>query len=209
MKDDSAINIFGLIRHAQTVWNQEKRMQGQSDSPLTGEGEDQARKWGPQLQLFNLDLIVSSNAGRALRTAALINATLQVPLIVDIRLREQNWGEWTGKTLKQIKKQFPGLLFEQETAGWGFCPPGGENRDSVWTRSLEALKETAKKWPGTKILVITHEGIIKSLIYRLAKREFLPKEDHLLCNNHLHWLICNRKELGIKKINALALSGSG
>lgn len=209
MKDDSAINTFGLMRHAQTVWNQDKRIQGQSDSPLTEEGEDQARKWGPQLQLFNLDLIVSSNAGRALKTAALINATLQVPLIVDIRLREQDWGEWTGKTLKQIKKQVPELLFEQEAAGWGFCPPGGENRASVWARSLEALKEAAKKWPGTKILVITHEGVIKSLVYRLAKRKFFPNEDHLLCNHHLHWLLGNRKELRIKKINALALPDSG
>lgn len=184
-------------------------MQGQSDSPLTGEGENQARKWGQQLKLLNLDRIIASNADRALKTASLINATLQVPLVEDARLKEQDWGEWTGKTLKQIKKEVPKLLAEKEAAGWEFCPPGGEDRDSVWTRSQKALQEAAKKWPGTKILVVTHEGVIKSLVYRLTARKFLPTEDPLLGKNHLHWLICAGKELRIKKINALALSGSG
>lgn len=198
-------NIFGLIRHTQTVWNQEKRMQGQSDSPLTTKGVMQARKWGHQLKLFNWDRIIVSSADRALKTAALINATLQVPLIEDARLMEQDWGEWTGKTLKQIKKKAYQLLNEQQTAGWRFCPPGGEDRNSVWIRSQKALKEAAKQWPGTKILVITHEGVIKSLIYRLSNRKFFPTETPLLFEYNLHWLICQRKKLRIKGVNALAL----
>ena len=209
MTANSSVNIFGLIRHAQTLWNQEKRIQGQSDSPLTEEGENQAIQWGRLLNAHQWDRILVSDTGRAQKTAALINATLQIPLVEDARLREQDWGEWTGKTLKQVKNEVPELLAEEAAAGWEFCPPGGEDRNRVWARSQKALQEAAKKWPGVKILVVTHEGVTKSLIYRLAGRKFLPTEDPLLCNNHLHWLICDRKELRIKEINALALSGSG
>lgn len=205
--DNRFINLFGLIRHATTAWNQEKRIQGQSDSPLTTEGIHQAIKWGRILKPLQWDRIITSNSGRALQTAGFINVTLQVPLVEDSRLREQNWGKWTGKTLQQIKKEVPRLLAEQEAAGWKFCPPGGENRDHVWTRSRKALLEATDKWPGTKILVLTHEGVMKSLIYRLAERKFLPSEDPLICSHHLHWLSCNKKGLWIKETNALRLSG--
>ncbi len=208
MNATSSENIFGLIRHAQTIGNVEKRIQGQNDTPLTAKGVNQAKRWGRQLKLFNWDRIIVSNADRALRTAALINATLNIPLGEDAQLSEQDWGEWTGKTLAQIKKEVPQIWGEQENAGWEFCPPGGENRNSVWERSHKALKEAVGKWPGRKILVITHEGVIKSLIYRLSGRKFLPSESPLLFKNHLHLLIYDKKGLRVKHINTLALSGS-
>ena len=200
--------MFGLIRHAQTIGNVEKRIQGQNDSPLTAKGVSQAKQWGHQLKLFNWDRIIVSNAGRALSTAALINATLNIPLGEDAQLSEQDWGDWTGKTMAQIKKKVPRFWAEQENAGWEFCPPGGEIRSSVWERSHKALKEAVGKWPGAKILVVTHEGVIKSLVYRLSGRQFLPTEDPLLRKNHLHWLICPRNKLRIKDVNALALSSA-
>lgn len=196
---------FALLRHEKTQWNQDKRIQGQSNSPLTPEGRIRAKEWGYLLKAQWWNRIITSDLGRALETAVLVNLSLQIPLIHDARLREQNWGQWTGKTLEQLKEEDPLLLAHQESAGWDFCPPGGEDRNMVWERSQAALKAATTKWPGEKILVVTHEGVIRCLVYRLYGRQFLPGEPTLLLPDHLHWLFRDMAGLGAAKINALKL----
>ena len=200
------ITRFGLIRHAQTVWNQEKRIQGHSDSPLTADGERQASSWGQSLSQFPWDRILASDTGRALATAERINADLKIPLAIDSRLREQDWGQWVGKTVTQIEAEAPQVLDNQINAGWDFCPPGGESRHSVLKRSQKALQEAAERYPGDILLVVTHEGVVKSLIYHLCGRKFLPGEPAMLKSNQLHWLVYNKNRLKLEKINALELS---
>lgn len=203
------ITRFGLIRHAETRWNREKRIQGQSDSPLTLKGRNQAREWGQTLQSYRWHRILASDTGRALATADLVNAVLQVPVVRDPRLREQDWGRWTGETLMAIRQRASGRLAEQGRGGWEFCPPGGEDRNRVWERSYQALEEAAEKWPGRKILVITHEGVVKCLTYRFCDRRFLPTEPPLLRPRHLHWLVHDRNGLRLDELNALALHSNG
>ena len=200
-----SLTRFGLIRHARTVWNREKRVQGQSDTPLTPGGERQASVWGQKLRQYQWDRIITSDIGRSWQTATGLNAFLQVPVSSDPGLREQDWGNWTGKTLKQIRKEDPGLLAAQENAGWNFCPPGGEDRNSVWQRSHQTLMQSAKRWPGETILIVTHEGVIKSILYRHCNRRFIPTEPPLLRPYHLHWLQHDAKGLRVEKINALPL----
>jgi len=201
------VTRFGLIRHAQTVWNQEKKIQGHSDSPLTADGERQASSWGKILEQFAFSRLLTSDTGRALETAKKINAVLQIQLITDPRLREQDWGHWVGKTTSQIQTEAPRALDGQINAGWGFCPPGGEDRRKVSARSQEALQEAAGKWPGDHFLVVTHEGVIKSIVYYLCGRKFLPSEPRLLKSYRLHWLVFDRDGLQIEKVNALKLDG--
>lgn len=201
------VTRFGLIRHAQTVWNQEKKIQGHSDSPLTADGERQASSWGKILEQFAFNRLLTSDTGRALETAKKINAVLKIQLIIDPRLREQDWGHWVGKTTSQIQTEAPLALDGQINAGWGFCPPGGEDRRKVSARSQEALQEAAGKWPGDHFLVVTHEGVIKSIVYYLCGRKFLPSEPRLLKSYRLHWLVFDRDGLQIEKVNALKLDG--
>jgi probable phosphoglycerate mutase len=75
----------------------------------------------------------------------------------------------------------------------------------VWHRSRSALIEAANRWRGGTILILTHEGVIKSLIYRLSGRHFLPDEPALLKSYNLHWLVFSNNVLRIEKVNALAL----
>lgn len=206
MQDPYKITRFGLIRHAQTVWNREKKIQGHSDSPLTPEGEFQASRWGKILNQFPWNRLLASDTGRALATAEIINAYLKIPLTTDSRLREQDWGHWMGKTIPQIESEAPQVLDEQINAGWRFCPPGGEDRKSVLARSQGALQEAFDRWPGENILVVTHEGVIKSLVYHLCGRKFLPSEPPLLKSYRLHWLVYDRDGLRLEAVNALALS---
>ena len=199
------ITRFGLLRHASTEWNLEKRIQGKQDTPIAPEGEKQAQRWGKLLKPFGWSRILSSNTGRALKTAELLNATLCIPIQTEARLQEQDWGLWTGKTVAQLRQETPRLLAEQEANGWGFRPPGGEALETVWQRSRLALLEAAEKWPGTQILVITHEGVIRSLIYRFNSRNRLTNKPHRLRPWRLHLMVHERQELRLEKINALKL----
>jgi probable phosphoglycerate mutase len=201
----STTTRFGLIRHAQTDWNREKKIQGHSDSALTANGKKQASSWGRRLFQFPWDRLLASDSGRALTTAERINAFLNIPLETDPRLREQDWGDWVSKTIPQIQTEAYQVLEEQINAGWNFCPPGGESRDSVLERSQEALMEAADRYPGDNLLVVTHEGVIKCLVYYLCGRKFLPTEPRLLQSYRLHWLVFDRQGLQIEKVNALKL----
>ena len=197
---------FGLLRHAETVWNREKKIQGVSDSPLTREGSRMAEKWGEILSAISWDRILVSDIGRAFETAARINRVLKISMGAEKRLREQDWGSWTGKTVREIERHEPRVLAEQIQAGWKFCPPEGEDRLSVWQRSHNALCEAAENWSGQTILVVTHEGVIKSLIYHLSNRKFVPGEPPIIKSMHLHWLCHHRQGLQIEEMNALSLS---
>ena len=175
MPSEETATRFGLMRHAETLWNQESRIQGHQDSPLTDKGKRDAEGWGRQLSRISWDRIVGSDLGRAVETAGIINYYLQIPFETDFRLREQDWGEWTAERMAKIVSEALPKLDETKRTGWQFCPPGGENRISVWQRSQRALIAAAKRWPGETILILTHEGVIRSLIYRLSNRRYLPQ----------------------------------
>jgi probable phosphoglycerate mutase len=196
---------FGLIRHGETEWNREKRIQGQQDSPLTPTGEQQAVTWGKQLATLAWDRLVASDLGRARATAKLINQALNLPLDTTADLREQDWGAWIGLTVPEIKQQHKKELKRQIQSGWQFCPPGGETRANVFQRSRRALEATARRWPDQTILVVAHEGVIKCLLYRLSNRQFLPEEPPLIKPRHLHWLSCTSGQLAIDAVNAIPL----
>ena len=134
------------------------------------------------------DRIFASDTGRALKTAEIINVRLNLEITTDKRLREQNWGSWTAKTWDQVKLEASQLMGDYENEGWNFCPPGGESRKEVLKRGCEALTVAAKKWPDETILVVTHEGIIRCLLYHLHGLQFLPGEPALIKPRHLHWL---------------------
>jgi probable phosphoglycerate mutase len=205
MTERHSVTHFGLLRHAMTEWNREKRIQGQTDTPLSPLGEHQAGEWGDILKAYPWDRILASDARRAVETAARINAVLEAPIHADSRLREQNWGEWTGKTIPQLKREAPLLLAEQEKAGWNFCPPCGEDRRTVRDRGRQVIIEASEKWGGESILVVTHEGVIKCLVYDLCRRRFLPGEPAMIRPRSLHWLIHDQQGLRIEKMNALTL----
>jgi probable phosphoglycerate mutase len=199
---------LGLIRHAQTQWNRQKRIQGQLDSPLTDKGIEQARHWGRLLARFAWDACICSDLGRAAATAGYINAYLKVPISHDPRLREQDWGRWTGRTLAGLEKTCPEVLADQVARGWSFCPPDGEARLAVYKRGRSALVEAAHRHEGGTVLIVAHEGLLKCVLYRCLGRQFLPSETAVLKSCHLHWIACDQATLSIDRLNALNLDRS-
>jgi probable phosphoglycerate mutase len=201
-----AVTRFGLIRHAETIWNRERRVQGQLDSPLTPAGEQQAERWGRALKVLPWNRILASDTGRAATTAAIINAQLRLALELDPRLRELDWGRWTTRTIARIRVEDREAVEAQEAAGWEFRPPGGESRRQQVERSRQALVDAAARWPGECILVVTHEGVIKSLAQHLSGRAFVAADAVGLHPYHLHWLAVVGGRLALAGLNAQALA---
>jgi len=205
MLDKDRPTRFALIRHAPTMWNRQKLIQGQKDSPLTKEGRTLSRTWGRVLQDLHFDRILTSDLGRSVSTARLINQTLGLGLEKTDQLRELDWGQWTGKRIQDIRSENPRKLEIMEGKGWQFCPPGGESYMQVWHRARDVLRREANRFPGDSILTVTHEGLIKCMVYRLSERQLQPQNRVPIKPYHLHWLSCQKNEVQIDTINALAL----
>ena len=193
----SAATLFGLFRHGQTIWNTQKRVQGRLDSALTAEGIEAVRKWARFLATprWNWTRIITSTAPRARATAQLINEQLHVPIQEEKELREQDWGIWEGLSWPEIQEESAKELEEQIRKGWSFRPPQGESRSEVYSRVRSALSSYGRQFPGEQILVVTHQGVIKSLIYSIEKRQFLPEEPKLIDKNRLQTISCRNDTL--------------
>ena len=197
--------IFYLMRHAPTEWNAAGRIQGQADSPLTEKGQRWADGWGTQLADLALQRVLSSDTGRALATAHRINQTLNLPLNHDTRLREQDWGAWTGCSMADIRTRHRERFRQEEARGWAFCPPGGESHLDVLSRARKALLKAGRKWPRQRLLVVTHEGLMKCLVYHLAILQSCGQPVEGMAPYCLHRLALRGDDLALEHMNALVL----
>jgi len=200
---EDVVTIFGLLRHGQTEWNILKKIQGSKDSPLSAQGRADTREWTTTLKKFNWDRIIASDLGRVRATVEILNRELCLPVTFDPRLREQHWGDWEGLTLPFVQENCREDLARRVAMGWEFSAPDGETRQAVKDRVLATLIESAKKWPGKRILVICHQGVVKSVLYALTGRDFLPGEDPLLQHNRLHLLSCIGQKFAPLQLNIL------
>ena len=157
IREEVLVEILAL-RHGQSEWNAEGRWQGQSDSPLTALGEQQALVAANQLlksgEIF--DTIASSDLQRAQRTAEII-AEIVGDGVVELRpeFRERAAGSWQGLTRSEIEMLSPGAIEQQR---W---PEGYESDESVIGRVIPAIRELAKT--SDHLLIVSHSGLIRAL----------------------------------------------
>lgn len=169
--------VLILMRHGMTLWNEEGRIQGRLDSPLSPTGISQIQEWGNFLKNYEIHHILASDLGRVRQTVTLLQKQLdKVSIEWNAALREQSWGNWEGRLLAELKETANRELETLIRTGWNFRPPGGESRREVLHRALPVIHQAVQQWPGKKLLIVCHEGVIKSLIYHLAERNFFPKK---------------------------------
>ena len=179
--------VYYLLRHATTLWNLEKRIQGHWDSELAPQAQAATEAVAEGLAGFGLARILSSDLGRAKSTTGILNLRLRLPVTLEKRLREQQFGQWTGKYWRDIPEA---VLREAEAKGWEFRPPGGESRADVRQRAEHALIDAARSLSGRNVLVVTHQGVMKALLYGLLGRNFIPGEPPAFDPDKVQRLVC-------------------
>jgi uncharacterized phosphatase len=144
-----------LVRHGETDWNAQRRIQGSTDIPLNEMGRDQAETTGRLLARRDWDGVYSSPLSRAFETASIIaqEVGLEEPQAIDA-LVERNYGEAEGLNWEQVESRFPG-----DTP-----VPGRETHAEVAERVLPALIELAASRPGESLIVVSHGGVIRSVL---------------------------------------------
>jgi broad specificity phosphatase PhoE len=148
-----------LVRHGETDWNAQRRIQGSTDIPLNAMGRDQARTTGRLLARRGWDGIYSSPLSRAFETARIIavETGLGTPGTIDA-IVERNYGEAEGLNWDQIEQRFPG----------DSPVPGRETHPEVADRVIPALVDLSQSRPGTALIVVTHGGVIRSVLNAVA-----------------------------------------
>ena len=132
---------FFLVRHGETEWNVERRIQGWSDSPLTSVGRAQAEVHGRLLATHGVDRVLASPLGRTKQTVAPIVRETKVAAEYDPRLREVCMGEWSGRTSQEIQSSYAEQWQARLDDPEGYRPPNGENRFDVSRRVAPLLEE--------------------------------------------------------------------
>jgi probable phosphoglycerate mutase len=151
-----------VLRHGETAWNTERRMQGSKNSDLTARGRAQALAMGRALKAElerepGPTLFLRSPLGRACETALIVGCELGLDPLVwrdDPRLAELAYGEWEGFTWKEIEADHPDALSRWRTDPHGFCPPGGESHVELRRRSAAALADIIAA--NTRTVVVSH-----------------------------------------------------
>ncbi|WP_271008123.1 histidine phosphatase family protein [Paucibacter sp. B51] len=165
---DSSTRVLA-IRHGETAWNRDKRIQGQLDVPLNETGRAQAQRLGEVLAGESVDVVYSSDLGRARETAAAAAAALGQPVHLDPGLRERSFGVFQGQTWQEIAERWPDHSERWRRRDPDFGAEGGETLQEFYARSVSAVECVLQRHAGQTVLIVTHGGVLDCL-YRAATR---------------------------------------
>ena len=157
------MTTFFLVRHGETEWNVERRIQGWADSPLTSLGVAQAEDHGQLLGKFGIDRIIASPLGRAMQTVAPIVRETNVPAEHDVRLREVCMGDWSGRTSQELQSLYLDQWQTRQDDPEGYCPPNGESRLDV-KRRVAPLVAELNDASHQEVVLVSHGITIRMLL---------------------------------------------
>lgn len=178
-----------LVRHGETAWNAERRLQGHIDIPLSDTGLAQARATALSLSGERFDAAYASDLRRARQTADAISARCTLQAILDARLRERHYGVFQALTYDEARTRFPDDYHRFESRDPDFVfPGGGESLQQFAARIHETLHDIATRHRGGTVLVVTHGGVL-DIAHRLATGKPLEApRDFTIPNAALNWI---------------------
>ena len=159
------MSLITLVRHGETTWNADHRVQGQLESPLSERGLEQAAALALRFKAETFDALYSSDLSRAYDTAAKIAAATGAELKVDERLRERHYGVFQSLTWNEIKTRFPAQYASYRSKFPGMTIPGGEPLKDFSSRVLAVLADIAGRHQHS--VVVAHGGLV-DIAYRQA-----------------------------------------
>ncbi len=144
-----------FLRHAPTAWNEERRIQGRADPPLSDAGRDALKYWRLP-PAFEGAPVLTSPLRRAVETAAQFGRAR-----TELRLVEMAWGRWEGQRLRDLRAADPEGIAAMEARGLDFRPPGGESPREVVDRLRSLLADLADH---ERVVLVTHKGVLQALL---------------------------------------------
>lgn len=165
---DSVTTILA-IRHGETNWNRESRIQGHTDIPLSNLGLAQAQRLGQALADEAIDAVYSSDLRRAWQTAEAVAAPRGLSLRAETGLRERGFGSFEGLTWSEIEIQYPEQSQRWRRREPDFAAEGGERLQDFYQRAVSTVERLARAHAGQRIAVVAHGGVMDCL-YRAGQR---------------------------------------
>lgn len=167
--------MLGLLRHGQTDWNIDFRLQGVTDIPLNETGMAQAMDAAQAINSADWDLVISSPLSRAVETARIVANENALPKVeIEQLLLERSFGEAEGMSHEEWRAKYA----DTNTV------PGGESLQQLELRAHELLTHLASKFAGQRVLAVSHGALIRKLLRIVSKNEF-PREGERLGNASL------------------------
>ena len=178
------------IRHGETAWNVDTRLQGHLDIALNPKGLWQAEQVARVLADEPIDAVYASDLLRAWHTASAIAQTTAAPLVASQNLRERCFGSFEGQTYAELEARWPedALRWRKREPDW--APPGGESLLALSERIAATVDALARQHVGGQVVLVAHGGVL-DVLYRLATGQELqaPRSWHLgnAAINRLLW----------------------
>lgn len=178
---DGATRLIA-IRHGETAWNADGRLQGQLDIPLNARGQRQAACLAEALRHEDLAAIYSSDLCRARATAQALAGPLGLAVHTDAGLRERCFGVFEGATREEVALRWPEERVRWQSRDPEHTPPGGESLRVFSARCVASASRLAQAHPGQTIALVCHGGVLDSL-YRAATGQALDAPRTWLLTN--------------------------
>ena len=179
-----------VLRHGETAWNVDTRIQGQLDIGLNATGVRQAQQLGEALADETVAAIYASDLARARDTALAVAGPLGMEVVAEPRLRERAFGQFEGRTFADIEANSPDEARRWRTRDPDFEPEGGESLIVFRRRVTAVASELAARHPGALVVLVAHGGVM-DVLYRAATGQELqaPRTWHLgnAAINRLLW----------------------
>lgn len=182
-----------MVRHGETDWNAQGRLQGSRDIPLNRTGILQAKACSEHLKSSAWDFIITSPLTRAKDTAEIINGKLNVPLIVMDEFMEQHFGDAEGMTLADRRAIFPDKKY-----------PNQEPKSSFNQRLMAGIHKINDQFANSRILLVAHGAVIDSILSAFSESEKNGRlELQNGCISHIHFDQDNWQVKGINQVSHL------
>lgn len=172
------ITTICLVRHGETNWNKESRLQGQEDIPLNELGRQQAKECGDYLKDDSFDVIITSPLSRARETAEIIQSMMNSPIeiVEEEKFKERAFGEASGLTMEERRKKYPNRSY-----------PDQEDWEAFKERLFKGIQEIHQKYTGKKVLLVAHGAVINCILSEISEGDIGSGKTRLInaCISHI------------------------
>ena len=186
--DESMRTRLCIVRHGETDWNAQRRVQGQIDIPLNAKGRTQAAALARSLASERFSAVYSSDLQRALQTAEPTASIQQLPIRRDPSLRERHFGVLQALTADEAQARHPQARLKHAARDPEYALESGESLAVFERRIGDCLEGLLRRHAGETILVVTHGGVLDIAYRRATGRILTSRRDFELPNAALNWL---------------------